>query len=195
MSALRKSKMTVAEYLEIERTAEFKSEFFDGVMYAMAGASPPHNFIKENLSGELHAQLKGGPCRSLSGDQRVRVERTGLYTYPDLLIFCGSPEYSVEDPFCLINPVTVIEILSPSTERYDRGVKFRNYQLIPSLIEYIMVAQDEPAIERFVRRADGTWVIDWCNGLDATLVFTSVAAQIPLADIYAGVTFPETTLR
>lgn len=111
------------------------------------------------------------------------------------MIFCGSPEYSVEDPFCLINPVTVIEILSPSTERYDRGVKFRNYQLIPSLIEYIMVAQDEPAIERFVRRADGTWVIDWCNGLDATLVFTSVAAQIPLADIYAGVTFPETTLR
>ena len=91
--------------------------------------------------------------------------------------------------------MTVIEILSPSTERYDRGVKFRNYQLIPSLIEYIMVAQDEPAIERFVRRADGTWVIDWCNGLDATLVFTSVAAQIPLADIYAGVTFPETTLR
>ena len=195
MSDLRKPKLTVAEYLEIERTAEFKSEFFDGVMYAMAGASPPHNFIKENLSGELHAQLKGGPCRSLSADQRVRVERTGLYTYPDLLIICGTPEYSVEDPFCLINPVAVVEILSPSTERFDRGAKFRNYQQIPSLVEYILVAQDEPVCERYIRQADNSWGLVSFVGLEATLVFTSVAAQIPLADIYAGVTFQETTLR
>ena len=204
MSDLRKSKLTVAEYLEIERTAEFKSEFFDGVMYplhpdvgpqAMAGASRLHNRVKENLVGELFVRLKGGPCQTYSSDQRVKVEASGLYTYPDIIIQCGTEVYDANDLNTIVNPIAIIEVLSPSTERYDRGIKFRNYQLIPSLIEYIMVAQDEPSIERFVRRADGTWVIDWFNGLDATLVFTSVAAQIPLADIYAGVTFPETMLR
>ena len=195
MSALLKTKLSVLEYLTIERRAEFKSEFFEGEMFAMAGASPAHNFIKENLSIELGTRLKGGPCRALSADQRIKVERTGLFTYPDLLIFCGVPTYDEEDPYTLLNPVAIIEVLSPSTEKYDRGAKFRNYQQIPSLTEYVLVAQDEPVCERFVRSADGSWAFVSFVGLDAELAFTSVEAEIPLADVYNGVSFEESDPR
>ena len=191
MSALPKRKLTAAEYLMIERKAEFKSEFFNGEMFAMSGASPPHNFIKENLSGELYARLKGGPCRSVSSDQRVKVDRTGLYTYPDIVVFCGTPEYDADDSHTLLNPVAIIEVLSPSTEKYDRGAKFRNYQQIPSLTEYVLVAQDEAVCERYVRLPDGSWALVSFVGLAATLAFTSVPVQIALADLYAGVTFPD----
>ncbi len=191
MTAVAKTKLSVLEYLASERRAEFKSEFFQGEMFAMAGASPAHNFIKENLSIELGTRLKGGPCRALSADQRIKVERTGLFTYPDLLIFCGDPAYDEEDPYTLLNPVAIIEVLSPSTEKYDRGAKFRNYQQIPSLTEYILVAQDEAVCERFVRSADGSWAFVSFVGLAAEMDFTSVRAKIPLADIYNGVTFAE----
>ena len=191
MSALPNRKLTAAEYLDIERRAEFKSEFFDGEMFAMAGASRHHNFVNENLSGELHARLKGGRCRTLSRDQRVRIERTGLYCYPDLVIVCGTPEYAVEDPDTLINPRAIIEVLSDSTERYDRTTKYRHYQKLPSVTEYILVSQDEPLCERFTRLADGTWTVTSFVGLDSILVLTSVPVEIPLADIFNGVTFPE----
>jgi len=193
MSALRKLKLTAREYLEIERKAEFKSEFYDGEMFAMAGASPRHNFILNNLSGELFGRLKGTKCRSVFSDQRVKVDRTGLYTYPDLLIFCGQPEFDPDDAYTLLNPIAIIEVLSPSTEKYDRGAKFRNYQQLPSLKEYVLVAQEEAVIERFIRQEDGAWGLVSFVGLDATLAFTSISAQIPLVDIYAGVSFDEPT--
>ena len=191
MTAVPKRKLTAAEYLVIENAAAFKSEFYRGEMFAMAGASPAHNFIKENLSGELHARLKGGPCRALSGDQRVLVEATGLYTYPDLLIFCGPPEYAAVDPNTLVNPVVIIEVLSPGTEKYDRGTKFRNYQRIPSLREYVMVAQDEAVVERYVRQPTDDWLLTTVTGLDKEMALTSAPVQIPLADVYAGVAFPD----
>ena len=190
MSAVPKTKLTPAQYVAIENAAEFRSQFFDGEMFAMAGASTNHNFIRENLSGELHARLKGGRCRSASSDQRLKVERTGLYTYPDLLIVCGPIELASDDPMSVVNPVAIIEVLSPSTANYDRGAKFRNYQQIPSLTEYVLVAQDEAVCERFIRQADCTWNYTSLVGLEAELAFTSVAATIPLADIYAGVEFP-----
>ena len=193
MSAMPKPRLTSLQYLALEREAEFKSEFFDGEMFAMAGASPPHNFIKENLSGELFARLKGSRCRTVTSDQRLKVEQTGLFTYPDIIIFCGTPEYAPEDPYALINPTAIVEVLSPSTESYDRGAKFRNYQQIPSLVEYILVAQDEAVCERFARQADGLWGYAPFVGLDAELVFTSVPARIPLADVYRGVAFPVAT--
>ena len=146
MSALPKPKLTVAEYLARERRAEFKSEFFNGEVFAMAGASRAHNFVKENLIGELFARLKGGPCRTLSSDQRVSVAATGLYAYPDIIILCGPAVSDPADDDTLTNPTVLIEVLSPSTERYDRGAKFRNYQKIPSLLEYVLVAQDEAVI-------------------------------------------------
>ena len=191
MSAAPKRRLTLEEYFAIEREAPFKSEFFAGEMFAMAGASSPHNIIKENIIGELYGRLKGGPCRTMSSDQRLKVDRTGLVTYPDVLIVCGKLEFAAEDKHTLVNPVAIIEVLSPSTARYDRGTKFRNYQLIPTLMEYILVDQEEPVCERFVRLADGSWGLVSFVGLESELVFTSVEARIPLADIYAGVTFPD----
>ena len=191
MSAVPKRKLTAAEYLAIEKKAEFKSEFFNGEMFAMAGASRHHVDVTSNLSGELHARLKGGPCRVRGNDQRVLVNSTGLYTYPDLLIVCGRPEYTADDSDTLTNPRVVIEVLSPSTERYDRTTKFDHYQQIPSVQEYILVAQNEPRCERFVRQADGSWALVSFVGPEAVLAFTSVPVQVPLSDLYAGVEFPD----
>ena len=195
MSALRKPKLTDAEYLAIERRAEFKSEFLNGEMFAMAGASRMHNRVATNLVIEIGGRLKGGPCHTLAADQRVCVDRTGMFTYPDLIIQCEEPQMDVDDPNTLLNPTAIIEVLSPSTEKYDRGGKFRHYQQIPSLKEYIVVAQDEALIERFVRLEDGMWGLLAFVGLEAELVLTSVPVRIPLAEVYAGVTFPETTGR
>jgi len=199
MSAVPKKKLTEAEYLAIERAAEFKSEFFDGVMYplqgpggplGMAGAKFDHNLIKENLSAELATRLRGGPCRSLSSDMRVRVSATGLHTYPDLLVFCGEPEFADDKRDTLLNPIIIIEVLSASTEKYDRGAKFRKYQKIPSLKEIVLVAQDEPLAERFVRQADESWALVATTGLDGTFAFHSIPVALPMAAIYDGVTFP-----
>ncbi len=189
MTALPKRKLTAAEYLVIERAAEFKSEFYAGEMFAMAGTSCEHNTVNENLSTELGARLKGGPCRTFSRDLRVRVERTGLYCYPDLVIVCGPAEYAAEDRDTLVNPRVVFEVLSPSTERYDRTTKFRHYQQLPSVEEYVLVAQDEPWCERYVRQADGAWAQVLFVGLDAVLELKSVPVAVPLADVYAGVAF------
>ena len=191
MSAVPKRKFTAAEYLAIEKLATFKSEFFNGEMFAMAGANRLHNIANENLSTEIGGLLKGTPCRTLSRDQRVRIGRTGLYCYPDLIIVCGPPEYSTEDPDTLVNPRVIIEVLSDSTERYDRTTKFRHYQQLPSVMEYVMVSQHEPMCERFTRSPDGRWVFVAFVGLSAKLELTSVPVQVPLEDIYAGVTFPE----
>lgn len=190
MSAAPKRKLTAAEYLAIERAAPHKSEFYAGEMFAMAGASREHNTVNENLSTEIGSRLKGGPCRTFSRDQRVMVDRTGLYTYPDLVIVCGPPEYDPEDRDTLVNPRVVVEVLSPSTERYDRTTKFLHYRQIPSVEEYVLVAQDEPWCERYVRQPDGAWAQVPFVGLDAALELKSVPVAVPLRDVYAGVTFP-----
>ena len=122
--------------------------------------------------------------------ERVLVDRTGLYTYPDFLIVCGEVETAEGDPDTITNPRVIVEVLSPSTERYDRGAKFRNYQQVPSLTEYVLVAQDEAVVERFTRQADGSWALVSFVGLEAVLELRSVAVRVPLADIYAGVEFP-----
>lgn len=191
MSALPKQKLTAAEYLAIERAAEFKSEFFDGEMFAMAGASPAHNTVKENLIGELHGRLKGGPCRTFSSDQRVKIDRTGLYTYPDLVIVCGEPEFDPLDQDTLLNPQVVFEVLSKSTESYDRGAKFRHYQQLPSVQEVVLVAQDRIQIDRFVRQPDGDWRLTVFADLQSEFSLITVPVKFPVADVYAGVELPE----
>jgi Uma2 family endonuclease len=199
MSAVPKRKLTAAEYLAIEKKAEFKSEFFNGEMFplhrdapvGMAGASRLHNTVAMNLGGEVHARLKGGPCRAFMQDQRVLIDRTGLYTYPDLLIVCGEVQTAEGDEDTVTNPRVIVEVLSPSTERYDRGAKFRHYQQLPSMQEYILVSQDEAVVERFTRQADGSWSLVSFVGLEAVLTLNSVPVLVPLADIYAGVAFPD----
>jgi Uma2 family endonuclease len=191
MSAVPKTKLTAAEYLAVEDAAAFKSEFYRGEMFAMAGASWAHNTIKENLSIELGGRLKGGPCRTYSADMRVKVSRTGLYTYPDVLIVCGPPEIeSVKGVETLLNPQVVIEILSESTERYDRGTKFAQYQQLPAVREYVLVGQEERRVERFVRQPDETWVLTTFADPAGEFALATVPVRVPLADVYRGVELP-----
>jgi Uma2 family endonuclease len=195
MSAAPTIKLTPAEYLAIERKAEFKSEYYAGEMFAMAGASRQHSRARTNLSGELHGQLKESSCEIYDQDMRLRVSPTGLYTYPDIAIVCGKAEFEDTELDILLNPRAIFEVLSESTEKYDRGTKFEHYRQISSLQEYVLVSQDRPRVERFVRQADDSWKFVEISGMDATLEFTSVPARVALAEIYRGVEFPEPKLR
>jgi Uma2 family endonuclease len=195
MTEVPKPKLTPAEYLAVERQAEFKSEFYRGEMFAMAAASEEHCLIKDNLAGEVRQQLKGGPCRVVTSDLRVKVDVTGLYTYPDVVIYCDGPQFEDDTFDTLLNPRAIVEVLSDSTERYDRGTKFRHYRQIPSLQEYILVSQNQPLVERHVRRPDGSWLLTEFAGLERVLELASVPARVPLAEIYRGVTFPEVPPR
>lgn len=161
----------------------------------MSGVRYPHNWAKDNLATAINTALKDSPCYALTSDMRVKVSPTGLYTYPDIVVVCGEPELEDANGDTLLNPVVVVEILSETTANYDRGAKFRHYQRIATLREYLLVAQDEPLVERFVRGPAGTWVLHTAVGLDSQLVLDAVPVRVPLADIYAGVTFPEPRLR
>lgn len=195
MSAVPKTKLTPAEYLAIERKAEFKSEYYRGEMFAMAGARFPHNAVKDNLILRIGMQLEGSPCRTLSSDQRVTIPATTLYTYPDIVIICEPPVFEDAMMDTLLNPQVIIEILSDSTESYDRGAKASQYKQITSLREYVIVGLRTPVIERHVRQDDGSWNVMEFAGLDAVLQFASVPAKVPLSEIYRGVEFPENGLR
>lgn len=183
-------KLTATEYLAIEERAERKSEFYDGEMFAMAGASREHNILTRNLVIELGSRLKGGPCHVFVADQRVKVTRTGLYTYPDVLVVCGPPEYAAENRNTLTNPKVVFEVLSDDTEQYDRTTKFRHYKRLPSVAEYVLVSQHTPLVERFVRAASGRWEQEDFVGLDAALSLATLPAEVPMAEVYSGVEFP-----
>ncbi len=198
MSALPKRKMTADEYLEIERAAEFKSEFFDGVMYplhhdpltGMAGASRIHNRVKENVIVEFGGLFKRGPCQTYSGDQRVRLTETGMFAYPDVVIVCDPPIFD-PDRDTLLNAQVIVEVLSPSTEKYDRGFKFAMYQKQPTIREVVFVSQDSMRIERYVRQPDATWVLTVFEDAGADFSLGTVDASVPLRDLYRGVEFGE----
>ena len=199
MSAILKRKFTVAEYLAIENAAEFKSEFYNGVMYplhgdgivAMAGANPMHNRIKENLVIELGVRFGDGPCQSYSSDQRVLLTKSGMYAYPDIVVVCEPPAFSEEDANVLVNPQIVIEVLSPTTEAYDRGFKFAQYRLQPTLKEIIFVAQDQMRIERYVRQPSEKWELTTFDDPAVEFELGTIPVRIPLARIYRGVQIPQ----
>src|SRR5262249_47347222 len=157
-----------------ERKAAFKSEFYRGELFAMAGASEEHCLIKDNLAGETRQQLKGSSCRVVTSDLRVKVDATGLYTYPDVVIYCDQPQFEDETFDTLRNPRVIVEVLSQSTEAYDRGEKFTQYRQIASLQEYILVAQNRPLVERHVRRPDGSWLMTAFAGVEQVLEFATV---------------------
>ena len=189
MSTVPKSVMSEAEYLAFERQSRDKHEFYLGEIFAMSGASRKHNLISGNLFGELRERLKDRRCEAYVGDMRVRVKPNGLYTYPDVVVVCGEPEFLDSDVDTLLNPTLLIEVLSDSTEKNDRGTKFKQYRQIPSLREYILVSQDEPLIEHFTRRGDTYWELTETAGLDSQLVLSSLGCQIPLAEVYSKVDF------
>jgi Uma2 family endonuclease len=190
MSALLKPRYTVEEYLARERDAVGKSEYYRGQIFAMAGGSLRHNAISVNLVISLGGRLRGSSCRPCNSDQRIRIPANGLATYPDVSVVCGEVQVDAEDRDAIINPRIIFEVLSKSTESYDRGKKFDLYRQLDSLHEYILVNQDEPQVERFVRQQDGSWVLNVFKGLPAMLELQSIAAgALPLSEIYENVTF------
>lgn len=195
MSTVAKQLLSPQEYLARERRADFRSEFYRGEMFAMAGATWEHTLVKDNLAGETRNQLKSGPCRVVTSDLRVKVDVTGLYTYPDMIVVCDEPQFEDDVLDTLLNPRTLVEVLSDSTEKYDRGIKFAHYRQLPSVQEYVLVAQDRPLVERYVRQADDTWVLTVYSGLEQVFAFASIPVQITLAEIYRGVTFSEPSSR
>ncbi len=187
MSSQPNSYISPEQYLEIERKAEFRSEYFQGEMFAMSGAQEPHVLAATNLAALLVPALRGR-CRVYSHDMRVLVSPTGLYTYPDIAVVCGQPEFADGEFDTLKNPTLLIEVLSPSTESYDRGKKFDHYRTIESLRQYVLVSTDRPHLDAFTR-ADSGWSFSAADGLDAELRLDSVGATLRLADVYTDITF------
>jgi Uma2 family endonuclease len=189
MATVPKRLLTPEEYLSLERRAEIRSEFYRGEMFAMSGARWEHNLIKDNLARKAGDQLENGPCRIVTSDQRVKVTATGLYTYPDIVIVCDKPRFEDDVLDTLLNPQVVVEVLSESTEKYDRGLKSAQYRQLASLREYVLIAQDRPCVERYVRQPDLSWVLTDFSGLEQMFAFATIPAQVALADIYRGVEF------
>lgn len=189
---------TVEEYLERDRRSEERTMYLDGEIYLMAGESLEHGIISANLVGILFAQLRGRPCAVVTKDTRVRSgpvsrpgrNKKGLYSYPDLIVVCGDPEYADMKKDVLLNPKVVIEVLSPSTEAFDRGEKFARFRdWNPSLSDYLLVSQDQPRVDHFIRHEQGTWELADYFGLQATVPIKSIRCKLPLVDVYDRMKF------
>jgi Uma2 family endonuclease len=182
-------RLTPEQYLEIERAAEFKSEYYDGQMFAMSGGLLPHSLIAVKLASALDTALRGRKCIVTNSDMRVRVAKKGPFFYPDVTVCCGEPQLADEYKDTLINPTVVFEIPSPSSEAFDRGKKFAAYRRIDSLCEYVLVSQTEPIVERYTRNPEGQWTLTESTGADAICTLPSIGCEIALADIYRDVPF------
>jgi Uma2 family endonuclease len=192
---------TIDEYLALERTEEERHEYLDGCVYAMAGESPDHGTICMNLSIHLGSQLLGTPCRAFSKDTKVRCGPSprpggslqGLFAYPDLVVVCGAMQFHDQARDVLLNPRVIVEVLSPSTEAFDRGEKFHRYRTwLPTLTDYILVAQDQPLVEHYHRHEEGTWTLHTLEGLQAQLHVSSIGCTVALAAVYDRLVFPDT---
>ncbi len=193
--------MTEAEYLAFERAALDERHFFvDGEIFAMSGESHRHGRVSANLSRWILVQLDGKPCQAYLKDMRVRSgpiaaatkNASGMYSYPDVVVFCGEPEFLDATEDVLLNPKAVFEVLSPSTEAFDRGGKFSRYQTYnPTLTDYVLIAQDEPKIEHFSRQNDGSWSYRLYTGLKAKVAIPTIRVTLKLADVYDRVKFPK----
>lgn len=181
---------TPEEYLEAERKAETKSEYINGRIYAMAGASRAHNTLTVNVGGLLFGQLRGNPCQPFWQDMRVQINETGLYTYPDVIVACEPLQFDEQED-TLLNPRVIIEVLSPTTEAYDRGEKFAHYRRRESLTDYILIAQDRMQIEHFHRQENGDWLLHVVEQPDEVLTMASINCQLVVSEVYERVTLPE----
>jgi Uma2 family endonuclease len=188
MSVPAVSYLTVEEYLALERSSEIRHEYVDGGMVAMTGGSAEHSLIIGNLVAELRAQLKRRPCRVHPTDLRV-LAPSGLYTYPDVVAVCGESRFEDEHRDTLLNPTLIAEVLSPSTESYDRGRKFEQYRTLESLREYLLVSQDRPRVEQYLRQDGNLWLFKDVAGLDQVVALPSLECELALAEIYDKVGF------
>jgi Uma2 family endonuclease len=184
MSAvLEPTRYTAEEYLALERSASYKNEFDDGQIYAMTGASREHNLVSGNIYRDLSLQLKKRPCEAYINDMRVKAAEANSYHYPDISVVCGTPQFEDAHVDTLLNPTLLIEVLSPSTEAYDRGGKFAHYRKISTLREYLLVTQDQPSIERYVRQGD-VWILSEAVGLEAFVSLESIDCVLSLREVY-----------
>jgi Uma2 family endonuclease len=183
------TKVSAEEYLAQDRAAEFRSEFLDGEIVAMSGGSARHSIVTVNLTREISTALRGKSCQAFNSDLRVRVSPR-MYTYPDLTVVCGRFMLADERQDILLNPTVIFELLSPSTEKYDRGIKLQSYRSIESLQDYILVAQDQIRIEQYTRGEANVWTFRDYQGAKENLVIASIQVSLPLSGIYDRVEFP-----
>ncbi len=180
---------TPEEYLTIDRRAEIRSEYFDGRIVSMGGGSFAHSLIAINIGSSLREHLAPTMCIVVNSDMRVRVN-ADTYAYPDISVVCDEPNFSDDYRDVLLNPTVIVEVLSPSTEVYDRGEKFKRYRRIPSLQHYVLVAQDSAWVEVYSRQGD-MWVYSDAEGLDASVYLAAIDCTMALSEVYAKVTFSE----
>src|SRR5437868_11408979 len=177
------------EYLRLERQAEYKSEYLNGEIFAMSGASRQHNLVVGNVFGELRQQLRDRACQAYVSDMRVKVRSNGLYTYPDVSVVCGEPQFEDKEVDTLLNPTLLIEVLSQSTERYDRIAKTSYYRTIDSLQEHLLVAQHEVRVEQYLRQRNGQWSQTQYTSADDVVQLTSIDCSLRLSDVYDKIVF------
>lgn len=179
------------DYLKAERESDLRHEYLDGQVYAMAGESPDHSTICFNLAVIVGTQLRGKSCRGFSPNMKVRTPPKNLFVYPDLTVVCGEPVFHDERRDVLTNPKVIVEVLSPSTEAYDRGGKWIRYQQIETLTDYVLIAQDQPQVEHFTRQPDGKWIYTTITDLAGILELPSIECRVSLAELYERIVFPE----
>lgn len=185
-ASVEKRVWTPQEYLAWERTQPQKHTYFQGEVFAMAGASREHNLLVGNVIGLLWGALRSRPCQTYPSDMRVRTPATGLYTYPDVTVVCGRPELEDSELDTLLNPQLIVEVLSTSTEAYDRGEKFEQYRSIPSFREYVLISQDKALVDHFVKQPDGSWLMR-SRRAGETIELASVGCALAVDDIYLKV--------
>ncbi len=195
MQAQEQQHISPAEYLTGERTADIRHEYFAGEIFAMAGASREHNQIATNIVRVLANQLLEKQCSVFASDMKVKIKKKEKYTYPDIVVACEQEEYEDEHHDVLLNPVVIIEILSNSTEAYDRGDKFSHYQNIPSLTEYILISQHSFKIERFTRQPNHSWLYTIYQKKEDLTLIEVIDCELPLAEVYRKVQFSKGTMR
>jgi Uma2 family endonuclease len=189
MAVDSRPRLNPQDYLALERQTEWRSEYIEGEMVAMSGASRRRNLIVLNLARELSLALKGRPCEAYVTDMRVKAADGALFTYPDAVVVCGEPLFEDDHVDTLLNPTLIVEVLSPTTEAYDRGAKFEHYRALGSLREYVLVAQDKLLVEHFARQGDGQWLLTPISGPDGRLLLPAIQCEIALAEIYDKVSF------
>jgi Uma2 family endonuclease len=195
---LQPYRFTVEKYLAFERASDERHEYLEGVIYAMAGEIPDHGRICMNLAATFVPQLGGSDCKAFSKDLKVRCgpywahSREGLYAYPDLVVVCGALQFHDQVQDVLVNPVVIVEVLSPSTEAFDRGEKFHRYRTwLPTLTDYLLVAQHRPLIDHYHRQEESTWVLRTLEGLHAHVHLGTMSCTVPLANVYERIAFPQ----
>lgn len=193
MSALPQKKfVSPEEYLAAERESLEKHEYFDGEIFLMSGASDEHNTINGNAFASLHQQLRKRPCKVYQSDMRVFIPKTGLYTYPDIAVVCDKPEFLPDGKLdTLTNPILIVEVLSDSTEDYDKGAKFDNYRSLESLREYVLIAQSSKKVTRYTKQTDNSWILMDFIGEATAIELASIECSLSFADIYDKVEFTE----